>query len=174
MAELCDHSRRKTSGRRIGSNSVEGGAPVSEKEKSDANAGLTLQHLSGACHEETFCVSRRAPSGNRLSACVDTIGCTVAAPPAQANALLITNTAPHQTVYQPTAPQNTQEQPMYPIPRTMFEEVIATYRIGYGHKAMYADLTGDQMWFIATSKFGKRNQQSTISEARPSCEDHAV
>ena len=111
------------------------------------------------------------------------IGCLHASTPsaaqslalaAQANALLITNTAPHQTAYQPTAPQNTQEQPMYPIPRTMFEEVIATYRIGYSHKAMYANLTGDQMWFVATSKFGKPNQQSAISEARQSCEDHAV
>src|ERR1700722_14203530 len=34
---------------------------------------------------------------------------------------------------------------IYPIPRTMYEEVIAKYRIGSGHKAIYANLTGNQM-----------------------------
>ena len=54
-------------------------------------------------------------------------------PAAQAGARFITNTAPQQAPFQPTAPPNTQ--PLYPIPQTMYEEVIAKYRIGSGHKA---------------------------------------
>jgi hypothetical protein len=56
----------------------------------------------------------------------------------------------------------------------MYEEVIAKYRIGYAHKAVYANLTGDQMWCIVQSKFGQPSQQSAIAEARQACEDHAV
>jgi hypothetical protein len=56
----------------------------------------------------------------------------------------------------------------------MFEEVMATYRIGYIHKAIYANVTGNQMWSIVQSKFGTPNQQSAIAEARRACEDHAV
>ena len=58
-------------------------------------------------------------------------------PAGQADARFITNAAPQQTPVQPTAAANT-----YPIPRTMYEEVIAKYRIGSGHKAIYANLTG--------------------------------
>ena len=65
-------------------------------------------------------------------------------------------------------------QPIYPILRTMYEEVIAKYRIRSGHKAMYANLTGNQMWSIAQSKFGQPSQQSAIAEARQACEDHAT
>ena len=65
-------------------------------------------------------------------------------------------------------------QPIYPIPRTMYEEVIATYRIGSDHKAVYANLTGNQMWSIIQSKFGRPSQQSAIAEARQVCEDHAT
>ena len=93
-------------------------------------------------------------------------------PAAQAGAQIVTNTAPQQTAFQPTAPPNTQ--PTYPIPRTMYEEVIAKYRIGSAHKAVYANLTGNQMWCIVESKFGQPSQQSAIAEARRACEDHAV
>ena len=64
--------------------------------------------------------------------------------------------------------------PIYPIPRTMYEEVIAKYRIGSGHKAIYANLTGNQMWSMVQSKFGQPRQQSAIAEARQACEDHAT
>ena len=90
-------------------------------------------------------------------------------PAAQAGGQFITNTAPQQTLSQPTAPPNT-----YPIPRTMYEEVIAKYRIGSGHKAIYANLTGNQMWSMVQSKFGQPSQQSAIAEARQACEDHAT
>jgi hypothetical protein len=93
-------------------------------------------------------------------------------PVGQADARFITNTAPQQTPFQPTAPPNTQ--PLYPIPRTMYEEVIAKYRIRSAHKAMYAYLAGNQMWSIVQSKFGQRSQQSAIAEARQACEDHAT
>jgi hypothetical protein len=93
-------------------------------------------------------------------------------PAAQAGAQFITNAAPQQNAFQPTAPPNSQ--PIYPIPRTMYEEVIAKYRIGSAHKAVYANLTRDQMWCIIQSKFGQPNQQSAIAEARQACEDHAV
>ena len=63
---------------------------------------------------------------------------------------------------------------MYPIPRTMYEEVIAKYRIGSGHKAVYANLAGNQMWYIVQSKFGQPSQQSAIAEARQACEDRAT
>jgi hypothetical protein len=63
---------------------------------------------------------------------------------------------------------------MYPIPRATYEEVIAKYRIGSGHKAVYANLTDNQMWYIVQSKFGQPNQQSAIAEARQACEDHAT
>ena len=65
-------------------------------------------------------------------------------------------------------------QPLYPIPRTMYEQVIAKYRIGSAHKAVYANLTGNQMWSIAQSKFSQPSQQSAIAEARQACEDHAT
>ena len=90
-------------------------------------------------------------------------------PAGQADARFITNAAPQQTPVQPTAPANT-----YPIPRTMYEEVIAKYRIGSAHKAVYANLTGNQMWSIVQSKFGQPSQQSAIAEARQACEDHAT
>ena len=93
-------------------------------------------------------------------------------PGGQADARFITNAAPQQAAFQPTAPPNTQ--PLYPIPRTMYEEVIAKYRIGSGHKAVYANLTGNQMWCIVQSKFGQPGQQSAIAEARQACEDHAT
>jgi hypothetical protein len=56
----------------------------------------------------------------------------------------------------------------------MYEEVIAKYRIGSGHKAIYANLTGNQMWSMVQSKFGQPSQQSAIAEARQACEDHAT
>ena len=93
-------------------------------------------------------------------------------PGGQADARFITNTGPQQASFQPTAPPNAQ--PLYSIPRTMYEEVIAKYRIGSGHKAVYANLTGNQMWSIVQSKFGTPNLQSAIAEARQACEDHAV
>jgi hypothetical protein len=93
-------------------------------------------------------------------------------PAGQADARFITNAAPQQAPFQPTAPPNTQ--PLYPIPRTMYEEVTAKYRIGSAHKAVYANLTGDQMWCIVQSKFGQPSPQSAIAEARQACEDHAV
>jgi hypothetical protein len=64
--------------------------------------------------------------------------------------------------------------PIYPIPQTMYEEVIAKYRIGSSHKALYANLTGNQMWSIVQSKFGQPSQQAAIAEARQACEDHAT
>ena len=93
-------------------------------------------------------------------------------PAGQADARFTTDTAPQQATFQPTAPANTQ--PLYPIPRTMYEEVIAKYRIGFSHKAVYANLTGNQMWCIIQSKFGQPSQQSAIAEARQACEDHAT
>jgi hypothetical protein len=93
-------------------------------------------------------------------------------PAGQADARFTTNTAPQQATFQPTAPANTQ--PLYPIPRTMYEEVIAKYRIGSAHKAVYANLTGNQMWSIVQSKFGQPSQQSAIADARQACEDHAT
>ena len=90
-------------------------------------------------------------------------------PAGQADGRFITNTAAPQAPFQPTAPPNT-----YPIPRTMYEEVIAKYRIGSGHKAIYANLTGNQMWSMVQSKFGQPSQQSAIAEARQACEDHAT
>ena len=56
----------------------------------------------------------------------------------------------------------------------MYEEVIAKYRIGSDHKAVYANLTGNQMWSIVQSQVGQPSQQSAIAEARPACEDHAT
>ena len=79
-----------------------------------------------------------------------------AAPAAQPDTLLTASTAPS-----------------YPIARTTFAEAIARYGIGSGHRAMYANITGDRMWSIAQSKFGKPNAQSAIYEARRLCEDHA-
>ena len=93
-------------------------------------------------------------------------------PGGQADARFITNKGPQQASFQPTAPPNAQ--PLYSIPRTMYEEVIAKYRIGSGHKAVYANLTGNQMWSIVQSKFGQPSQQSAIAEARQACEDHAT
>jgi hypothetical protein len=65
-------------------------------------------------------------------------------------------------------------QPLYPIPQTMYEEVIAKYRIASDHKAIYANLTGNQMWSLVQSKFGQPSQQSAIAEARQACEDYAA
>jgi hypothetical protein len=63
---------------------------------------------------------------------------------------------------------------MYPVPRTVFAEAIARYGIGSGHRAMYANITGNQMWFIAQSQLGKPSAQSAIDDARRFCENHAV
>ena len=93
-------------------------------------------------------------------------------PAGPADGRFITNTAAQQAPFQPAAPPNTQ--PLYAIPRTMYEEVIAKYRIGSAHKAVYANLTGGQMWCIVQSKFGQPSQQSAIAEARQACEDHAT
>jgi hypothetical protein len=93
-------------------------------------------------------------------------------PGGQADGRFITNTAAQQAPFQPTARANAQ--PIYPIPRTMYEEVIAKYRIGSSHKAVYANLTGNQMWCVVQSKFGQPSQQSAIAEARQACEDHAT
>jgi hypothetical protein len=93
-------------------------------------------------------------------------------PAGQADARFITNTAPQQAPFQPTAPANTQ--PIYSIPRTMYEEVIAKYRIGSAHKAVYANLTGNQMWSLVQSKFGQPSERSAIAEARQACENHAT
>ena len=93
-------------------------------------------------------------------------------PAAQADARFTTNMAPPQATFQPTTPANTQ--PLYPIPRTTYEEVIAKYRMGIAHKAVYANLTGNQMWSIVQSKFGQSSQQSAIADARQACEDHAT
>jgi hypothetical protein len=93
-------------------------------------------------------------------------------PAGPADARFITNTATQQAPFQPTASANAQ--PVYPIPRTMYEEVIAKYRIGSSHKAVYANLTGNQMWCLVQSKFGQPSQQSAVAEARQACEDHAV
>ena len=109
------------------------------------------------------------PSDSCVPVCPDTIGCTVRHAAGQADGRFITNTAAPQAPFQPTAPPNT-----YPIPRTMYEEVIAKYRIGSGHKAIYANLTGNQMWSMVQSKFGQPSQQSAIAEARQACEDHAT
>jgi len=65
-------------------------------------------------------------------------------------------------------------EPVYPIPRTMYKELIAKYRIGSAHKAVYANLTGNQMWAIIQSTFGQPSQQSAIAEVRRVCEDHAT
>jgi hypothetical protein len=46
----------------------------------------------------------------------------------------------------------------------MYQEVISKYRIGSDHKAVYANLTGNQMWSIVQSKFGRPSQQSAIAE----------
>ena len=94
------------------------------------------------------------------------------APARQADARFITNTAPQQAPIQPPAAPNTS--PRYPIPRTMYEEIIAKYRIGSDHKAVYANVTGNQMWSLVQSNFGQASQQSAIAEARQACEDHAV
>jgi hypothetical protein len=93
-------------------------------------------------------------------------------PARQPDARFITNTAPQQAPFQPTTPPNVQ--PLYPIPRTMYEEVIAEYRIGASHKAVYANLTGNQMWSLIQSTFGQPSLQSAIAEARRACEDYAV
>lgn len=89
--------------------------------------------------------------------------------------------APTQSVAQSTAPAapadtllTANTAPKYPIARITFAEAIARYGIGSGHRAMYANITGDQMWSIAQSKFGAPNAQSAIYEARRLCEEHAV
>lgn len=93
-------------------------------------------------------------------------------PAGQADARFIRNTAPQQAPVQPTALPNTQ--PIYPIPRTMYEEVIAKYRIASGHKAIYANVTGNQMWSLVQSTFGQPSEQSAIAEARHACESYAA
>ncbi|HVH82433.1 MAG TPA: hypothetical protein VM782_23760 [Stellaceae bacterium] len=92
-------------------------------------------------------------------------------PARQADARFIANTAPQQAPLQQTAPTN--GRPIYPIPRTMYEEVMAKYRIASSHKAVYANLTGNQMWSLAQSSFGQSSQQSAIAEARQACEGYA-
>jgi hypothetical protein len=89
--------------------------------------------------------------------------------------------APTQSVAQsatPAAPADTlltaNTPPRYPLARTTFAEAIAKYSIGSGHRAMYANITGDRVWSIAQSKFGQPNAQSAIYEARRLCEEEAV
>ena len=78
----------------------------------------------------------------------------------------------------PAAPPDTlltaSTAPKYPIVRTTFAEAIARYAIGSGHRAMYANITGDRMWSITQSKFGEPSAQSAIYEARRLCEGHAL
>lgn len=93
-------------------------------------------------------------------------------PAGHADARFISNTAPQPAPFQPAAFPNTQ--PRYPIPRTMYEEVIAKYRIASGHKAIYANVTGNQMWSLVQSTSGQPSQQSAIAEARQACEAYAV
>jgi hypothetical protein len=88
------------------------------------------------------------------------------------DARVIANMALQQAPFPPTAPPSAQ--PLYPIPRTMYEEVIAKYRIGASHKAVYANLTGNQMWSLVQSTFGQSSQQSAIAEAKQACEAYAV
>ena len=92
------------------------------------------------------------------------IGCLHA--PTQSTAQSLTRTA--------GVPSTASTALMYPVPRTVFAEAIARYGVGSGHRAMYANITGDRMWSIVLSKFGKPNAQSAIDEARRLCEDHAV
>ena len=92
-------------------------------------------------------------------------------PARQADPRFITNTPPQQAPVQPAAPNTL---PRYPIPRTMYEEVMAKYRIGPGYKAIYANVTGNQMWSLVQSTFGQQSQQSATAEARQACEGYAV
>ena len=116
-----------------------------------------------------FIVSVVAPLAAVACSCAVTRSSAQSVTPAgQADARFITNTTTQQVPFQPTAPNT------YPIPRTMYEEVIARYRIGSSQKAVYANLTGNQMWCIVQSKFGQPSQQSAIAEARQACEDHAT
>lgn len=93
-------------------------------------------------------------------------------PAAQADAQFVTNAAPQQSPFQPTALPNAK--PLYPIPQTMYEEVIAKYRIGSDHKAIYANVTGNKMWSLVQSTFGQPSEQAAIAEARQACEDYAT
>ena len=61
-------------------------------------------------------------------------------------------------------PSTASTAPMYPVPRTLFAEVIARFSIGATHRAIYANITGNQMWFIVQSQFGRPNAQSAIDE----------
>jgi hypothetical protein len=90
----------------------------------------------------------------------------------QVDARFITNMTPQQAPFQPNTSANTR--PIYPIPRTMYEEIIAKYRIGASHKAVYANLTGNRMWALIQSTFGQSSEQSAIAEARQACEDYAA
>jgi hypothetical protein len=93
-------------------------------------------------------------------------------PAGQADARFITNAAPQQPPSQPKALPNAKQR--YPIPQTMYEEVLAKYRVGSGHKAIYANLTGNQMWSLVQSTFGQPSEQAAIAEARQACEDYAT
>ena len=94
------------------------------------------------------------------------IGCLHA--PTQSTAQSLTRTAGVDV------PSTASTAPMYPVPRTLFAEVIARFSIGATHRAIYANITGNQMWFIVQSQFGRPNAQSAIDEARRLCEGHAV
>ena len=89
-------------------------------------------------------------------------GCLYASTPAAAQ-----SAAPDKILTANTVPN-------YPISRVTFAEALAQYRVGAGHRAMYANITGNQMWSLAQSKFGEPDAQSAIYEARQLCEAHAV
>lgn len=94
------------------------------------------------------------------------IGCLQAPTPSTAQSL--TRTAGIDV------PSTASSAPMYPVPRTLFAEVIARYGVGATHRAIYANITGNQMWFIVQSQFARPSAQSAIDEARRLCEGHAV
>jgi hypothetical protein len=93
------------------------------------------------------------------------IGCLPAPTPSAAQS--VAAGGPPDTLVTASAPR-------YPLPRTTFAEAIARYGIGSGHRAMYANITGDQMWSITQSTFGQPNAQSAIYEAKRLCETHAL
>ena len=95
-----------------------------------------------------------------------TIGCLQAPTPSAAQSLTRTAGA--------DVPSTASSAPMYPVPRTLFAEVIARYGIGATHRAIYANITGNQMWFIVQSQFGRPSAQSATDEVRRLCKGHAV
>ena len=94
------------------------------------------------------------------------IGCLQAPTPSAAQSLTRTAGA--------DLPSTASSAPIYPVPRTLFAEVIARYGIGATHRAIYANITGNQMWFIVQSQFGRPSAQLAIDEVRRLCEGHAV